>query len=380
MVETQQLVWDTDTNSWQQQTISTLSTARQIPGASVVYQPGALVAGYVYDTFLGALNAIQASNTPTIMYIDGSNGQPVVPAGVYDLSLVTLMQMPGQTNVSLNLMNGASFSLAPSVIGGGLSLDSQSSLPIIDQANLTLSLKDGSLLQTTGSAPFIHVGAGATAHVSLADKSHLLGVTAPVVSADGYSVSTNVDVGNWSQVSLGALDGYGSITVNLISSSASVLAQPDGYNLFINNANASTSAGGDYSLFFALMPGDNSATVAVGAPVSFPQDGPTTGVIVRTAASTFNLPAIGDYEVSWQVSVSEPGQLQLAINGIGLPHTVVGRATGTSQLVGSTFITTTSADSILSVINPAGNSTALTITPIAGGATAVSATLTIKVL
>ena len=44
--------------------------------------------------------------------------------------------------------------------------------------------------------------------------------------------------------------------------------------------------------FFALMPPDNAATVAVGADVQFPQDGPNSsaGTISRTSASTFNLP------------------------------------------------------------------------------------------
>jgi hypothetical protein len=132
-----------------------------------------------------------------------------------------------------------------------------------------------------------------------------------------------------------------------------------------------------YSLFFALMPGDNAATVAVGAPVAFPQNGPTNGAAVRADNFTFTLPNTGDYEVDCQVSVTEAGQLQLALGGAGLPNTVAGRATGTSQIVISTIIHAT-AGQVLSVINPAGNATALTITPIAGGTHAVSATLKIK--
>jgi hypothetical protein len=134
-----------------------------------------------------------------------------------------------------------------------------------------------------------------------------------------------------------------------------------------------------YSLFFALMPGDNAATVAAGAPVLFPQVGPTSGAGAPVAASssTFTLPATGDYEVDCQVSVTEAGQLQLALGGVGLPNTVAGRATGTSQIVISTIIHAT-AGQVLSVINPAGNATALTITPIAGGTHSVSATLKIK--
>lgn len=138
-------------------------------------------------------------------------------------------------------------------------------------------------------------------------------------------------------------------------------------------------SGTPYSLFFALMPGDNAATVAVGAPVAFPQNGPTSAPAAANRADnfTFTLPNTGDYEVDCQVSVSEAGQLQLALGGVGLPDTVAGRATGTSQIVISTIIHAT-AGQVLSVINPAGNSTALTITPIAGGTHSVSATLKIK--
>jgi hypothetical protein len=77
------------------------------------------------------------------------------------------------------------------------------------------------------------------------------------------------------------------------------------------------------------------------------------------------------------VSVNEPGQLDLTLNSLELASTVVGRATGTNQLVGFSLVTTTAANSVLTVRNPAGNTTALTITPLAGGATAVSAHLVI---
>jgi hypothetical protein len=133
-----------------------------------------------------------------------------------------------------------------------------------------------------------------------------------------------------------------------------------------------------FSDFFALMPPDNAATVAIGTDVSFPQDGPASGSdIARTGASAFNLSAIGIYQVMFQVSVNEPGQLNLSLNGTDLGYTAVGRATGTSQIVGMCFVTTTVADSLLTVRNPASNSTALTITPSAGGTRAVSAHLLI---
>ena len=46
----------------------------------------------------------------------------------------------------------------------------------------------------------------------------------------------------------------------------------------------------NYADFYALMPSDNAATVAPVTDVSFPQDGPNSGVsITRTGVSSFNL-------------------------------------------------------------------------------------------
>lgn len=133
-----------------------------------------------------------------------------------------------------------------------------------------------------------------------------------------------------------------------------------------------------FSDFFALMPGDNSATVAVGGDVSFPQDGPSVGsVITRTGGTTFNLASIGYYQVFFQVSVAEAGQLIITLNGSDLAYTVAGRATGTSQISQMCMVQTTAINSILTVRNPSGNSTALTVTPLAGGTRSVSAHLVI---
>ena len=125
------------------------------------------------------------------------------------------------------------------------------------------------------------------------------------------------------------------------------------------------------------MPGDNSATIAVGSPVLFPQTGPSIG-ITRLNASQFNLPLIGVYEVLFQVSISEAAQLCLVLNGTQLTYTVTGRATGTSQVIGCCLVQTTIVNSSLSLNNPTGNSTSLTITPLAGGANTVSAHIIIR--
>ena len=139
-------------------------------------------------------------------------------------------------------------------------------------------------------------------------------------------------------------------------------------------------AGGvlNYADFYALMSPDNAATVAPGTDVSFPQDGPNSGSdISRTGPDSFNLAQIGTYQILFEVSVDEAGQLILTLNGEDLAYTVVGRATGASQIVGMAIVTTTVINSILTVRNPAGNAAALTVTPLAGGTRPVSAHLVI---
>ncbi len=128
------------------------------------------------------------------------------------------------------------------------------------------------------------------------------------------------------------------------------------------------------------MPPDNAATVASATPVSFPQDGPQdgSGAIARLGPASFEVTNVGTYRVSFVVSVSEAGQLMLRLNGAELPYTIVGRATGTSEIVGEALVTVATVNSVLEVINPAGESTALTITPLAGGTRPVSATLVIQ--
>ena len=136
-----------------------------------------------------------------------------------------------------------------------------------------------------------------------------------------------------------------------------------------------------FANFYALMPPDNASTVALGEDVDFPQNGPSSGAAIgRTGPDSFLLSEIGVYQVLFQVSVSEPGQLVLTLDSgggaVNLGYTVAGRATGTSQITGMALVETTVINSILTVRN-AGSSSALTITPLAGGTDPVSAHLVI---
>jgi hypothetical protein len=127
--------------------------------------------------------------------------------------------------------------------------------------------------------------------------------------------------------------------------------------------------------FYALMPSDNPTLVTPGAAVSFPHAAAASGsAIVQSNTTTFTLATAGIYLFTFQMSVTEAAQLALAQNGTTLAQSVVGRATGTSQLVGTSMVTAAAGDS-LQVINPSSNP--ITITPAAGGTNPVSAHLTI---
>jgi hypothetical protein len=137
-----------------------------------------------------------------------------------------------------------------------------------------------------------------------------------------------------------------------------------------------------FAEFYAVMPPDNATTVAAGSPVQFPRNGPVFGGIARLSPAEFQLPSIGTYSVDFSVSVTEPGQLVVALDSAGvvveLPYAVYGRATGTSQIAGDALVVTTVANSTVEIRNPAGNTPALTITPLAGGVQPVAASLVIQ--
>ena len=125
----------------------------------------------------------------------------------------------------------------------------------------------------------------------------------------------------------------------------------------------------DFSDFLALMPLDNPLPVAPGLPVEFPQNGPTNGTILRLSSSSFLLPTVGSYYVQFQVSVDSappPSQLMLSLNGVPIANSVVGRDTGTCQIVGISTVTTSTANSVLEVISPPTNLHAIIIPPWAG--------------
>ncbi len=125
------------------------------------------------------------------------------------------------------------------------------------------------------------------------------------------------------------------------------------------------------------MPGDNVDPINDGEDVEFPQNGPAAGTsVTRAGNSSFTLSEPGVYMVMFQVSVTGSGQLVLTLNGQELGYTVVGRTGGNSQIVGMALVNVTES-SVLTVRNPAGNSSSLEINDNAGGSQPVSAHLVI---
>lgn len=136
----------------------------------------------------------------------------------------------------------------------------------------------------------------------------------------------------------------------------------------------------DFSDFYSLQGGafsDNSPPVPAGGAVVFARNGSSNGTITRTGPSSFNLPTIGTYLVLFQVDVTAAAQLQLRLNSGLILNSVVGRATGSSQITGISLVTTTTANSVLEVINPPGNATTIAVPPNDGGTQPISAHLVI---
>jgi hypothetical protein len=159
-------------------------------------------------------------------------------------------------------------------------------------------------------------------------------------------------------------------------------------------AAAAALAGGgvltNFSYFYGLTTGtgnvgsnDYAATVAVKTAagtgrVPFPRNGATNGGLLaptRVDTSSFTIPEAGIYLVQFFLHTTEPGQLQIELDGVDIADSVAVNANPTSgghPLVGASLITVT-AGQVLAIINCPGNAAALTVTPADGNLTAANA-------
>lgn len=136
-------------------------------------------------------------------------------------------------------------------------------------------------------------------------------------------------------------------------------------------------AGGisEYASFYALAPNDNPTAIAQNTAVEFPNTSASTTGITRLTNSTFNLADTGTYLIMFKVNTNTAGQLGIAVNGAVQPSATFGNAADDGIIEGKTIITTTAANTVLSIVNPIA--TAVTVTPSAGGTEATVSDLTI---
>ena len=136
-------------------------------------------------------------------------------------------------------------------------------------------------------------------------------------------------------------------------------------------------AGGisEYASFYALAPNDNPTAIAQNTAVEFPNTTASTTGIIRLTNSTFNLTDTGTYLIMFKVNTNTAGQLGIAVNGAVQPSATFGNAADDGIIEGKTIITTTAANTVLSIVNPIA--TAVTVTPSAGGTEATVSDLTI---
>lgn len=127
-----------------------------------------------------------------------------------------------------------------------------------------------------------------------------------------------------------------------------------------------------------MVTGAIARQITSGADIPFSQDGPACGSdITRASDSSFTLAEPGIYMAQFALSVSAGHQVLFTLNGEELPYTTVGHNGDASQLVGVSLITVDTANSVLTLRNPAENAETLDLTPNAGGYQPVSAHLLI---
>lgn len=136
-------------------------------------------------------------------------------------------------------------------------------------------------------------------------------------------------------------------------------------------------AGGisEYASFYALAPNDNPTAIAQNTAVEFPNTTASTTGITRLTNSTFNLADTGTYLIMFKVNTNTAGQLGIAVNGAVQPSATFGNAADDGIIEGKTIITTTAANTVLSIVNPIA--TTVTVTPSAGGTEPTVSDLTI---
>jgi hypothetical protein len=146
----------------------------------------------------------------------------------------------------------------------------------------------------------------------------------------------------------------------------------------------------DYAMFYGLTAGTgNGGPTDYPTPIAvrtangtgamlFPRLGPAkpSSAITALSPSQFNLGLAGFYEVTFLCHTTEPGQLEVVLDNALLPETCfadMNPTAGGHPIGGTVLLSIGTPNAVLEVVNPNGNSTALTITTADGSDTHANA-------
>ncbi len=125
------------------------------------------------------------------------------------------------------------------------------------------------------------------------------------------------------------------------------------------------------AVFYGLIPPNNENDILPGESIEFPLDYITNINIVRVNNKAFKLMLAGIYEIKYILSITQPAQLVVSMDSgsgfIQQLHTVVGRNSGSSQLIGDVFLKVDIPGSIICLASPVENNNPIRVTPTAGG-------------
>ena len=138
---------------------------------------------------------------------------------------------------------------------------------------------------------------------------------------------------------------------------------------------AGTSVTPENATFYAVAPPDNPTPIAPGSAVAFPSTSSSTPGISRLSDSTFNIAEPGTYLVLFRVNTNGAAQFQINLNSAGIANAVFGSGAQDSSVSGMTSIVTTTADSVLSIVNVSTGD--VTIPEDVGGTNPTTSTLEI---
>src|SRR5665213_6840 len=141
--------------------------------------------------------------------------------------------------------------------------------------------------------------------------------------------------------------------------------------------NAGSGAGGNYGYVYALTPQSVAVYTTLGTgEVLFDHTGPSSGV-TWVSGSDITVANAGTYEVTFQVSGTEPNQFAIFVNDVAQQSTVGGSGAGTQQNSISSILTLP-AGAVINLVNYT-SSAAVTLASLVGGNGSIQPNVTANV-